>query len=408
MELYLQSGWNMMKACRTLLEEWGDGTVILSPRDLDPMQLSDGARQVLDRGGTVLLDPQLYTPHEKNFRLSKHSFWPGCSGVCDVSAPEWRKSLRALGEVNTSLGTDRIVLPGVICSKPEDVAGWRTQLSRVVDAAVATNLQPETCLLTVAVGHESLSDADTVHAILDALEGMPHQGFYIVLEYPPGPYFVRDPRWLSNALDLAAGCALKRGQVIVGYCGQQMLPLAAAGVGVIASGTFQNLRQFGLKRFRNPVKETKQTAKWYYSPPALSEYRVTYLDIAAQRGVLQKLRPQPGFPITSGERLFSAPSPSSAAFSFPDSYEHFLSSLRHQAAKATLSTFAETVAHLEDGFEAAVRIADEVSYAGVKGEHKQFDASACSAATAALAALRADRMPMLSRAWPTLPAVRGS
>lgn len=400
MELYLQFGWQMTPTCLRLLGEWGAGTVILSPRDLDPRHLGDAAERIRAAGGKVLVDPQLYTPHETNFRLSKHSFWPGCAGVCDVSAPEWGRTIRELRRLNTSLGAHMQLLPGVICSRPEDLAGWRTQLLRVAEA---DDSEPADSLMTVAVGHQAMADTDTVHAILDTLDETPYQNFYVVPEYPPGSFFVGDPWWLSNLLDLSAGCALKKGTVVVGYCAQQMLVLAASGVTAVASGTFQNLRQFGLQRFRNPESDTKQRAKWYYSPPALSEYKVTYLDVAARRGVLQTLHPGPGFPTTTAERLFTAPAPMSAPFSYPDAYEHFLICLRHQAMNATLSTFSLTVATLEEELDTALQVADSAAYAGVRGEHKQFGAGAHAASMSALATLRADRMPILSRAWPELP-----
>ena len=174
MELYLQFGWNMTQTCLRLLDSWNTGTVILSPRDLDPNHLRATAEQIRARGGKVLFDPQLFTPHEPNFRLSKHDFWPGCSGVCDVSQPEWSKTIGELREINASLGTERTVLPGVICSKPEDVAAWHTQLLRVVQASEAESMNS---LLTVAVGHQAMADADAVHSILDALDETPYNDF---------------------------------------------------------------------------------------------------------------------------------------------------------------------------------------------------------------------------------------
>jgi hypothetical protein len=40
MELFLQFGFGMMEHCRVLVDEWGGGTVILSPRDLNETQLT--------------------------------------------------------------------------------------------------------------------------------------------------------------------------------------------------------------------------------------------------------------------------------------------------------------------------------------------------------------------------------
>ncbi len=39
MELYLQFGYGMMQHCRHLISNWGGGTVVLSPRDMNDRQL---------------------------------------------------------------------------------------------------------------------------------------------------------------------------------------------------------------------------------------------------------------------------------------------------------------------------------------------------------------------------------
>ena len=46
MELALQFGWGMMAHSRTLVQEWGGGAVILSPRDLNGDQLLRLGRDV--------------------------------------------------------------------------------------------------------------------------------------------------------------------------------------------------------------------------------------------------------------------------------------------------------------------------------------------------------------------------
>jgi hypothetical protein len=391
----------MMKSCRELVEQWGGGTVILSPRDLEPSQLLRFSREVLERSGEVLLDPQIYIPHEAHFRLASHDYWPGCSGVCDVDPASWQSTLAQLIELNHELGAAHVILPGVICPGPSDLENWRDQLLRVADAADALGVI-DTSFVTVALGRSVLADSDCIHDVLDTLDEVPFKGSYVVLEHPAGEYLVTDPVWLSNALDLAAGCALRGGPVIVGYCSQQMLVLGAAGVSAIASGSWGNLRHFGLERFRNPEAGDKQRTIWYYSPPTLSEYKVTFLDVAAKTGSLLRLHPSPGYPSTEGERLFTAPRPTSAAFSYGASFHHYLTCMRHQARMVAGRSYADTHDGLVAAFDDALGVADEVAQLGVKGQHKQLKADACDATTAALAVLRADRMPVLSRTWPDL------
>jgi hypothetical protein len=76
MEFFLQFGYGMMEHCRSLIREWGGGTVILSPRDLTDEQLRRLSRELRSLGGKVLLDPQFYLPHADHQRLCSHSYWP--------------------------------------------------------------------------------------------------------------------------------------------------------------------------------------------------------------------------------------------------------------------------------------------------------------------------------------------
>src|SRR5689334_4445844 len=76
MELMLQLGAGMMEHSAALIREWGGGTVILSPRDLNNRQLLQFSRQILGLGGMTLFDPQFYLPHSEHRRLRSHSYWP--------------------------------------------------------------------------------------------------------------------------------------------------------------------------------------------------------------------------------------------------------------------------------------------------------------------------------------------
>jgi len=77
MELYLQFGYGMMEHCRVLLDSWGGGSVILSPRDLTDDQLvrfGSAIREI--PGGDIMLDPQFYLPHSDHEKLCNHAYWP--------------------------------------------------------------------------------------------------------------------------------------------------------------------------------------------------------------------------------------------------------------------------------------------------------------------------------------------
>jgi len=76
MELYLQFGYGMMEHCRHLIERWNGGTVILSPRDLTGEQIERLGSEIVDLGGSILVDPQFYDPRADHHRLVEHEYWP--------------------------------------------------------------------------------------------------------------------------------------------------------------------------------------------------------------------------------------------------------------------------------------------------------------------------------------------
>ena len=73
MKFYLQFGHGMMAHCRHLIKQWGDGTVILSPRDLTQDQMETLSGDISDLGGNTLLDPQFYNPRGNHHGLVRHA-----------------------------------------------------------------------------------------------------------------------------------------------------------------------------------------------------------------------------------------------------------------------------------------------------------------------------------------------
>jgi len=122
MELHLQFGFGMMEHCRHLLTSWGGGTVVLSPRDLNDHQLRRLADDVANiEGGKTLLDPQFYVPHADHDRLCSHGFWPAdfASGSF-FQGREIHLLVSQIVELNRDLGTEAIILPGMLANPVDD------------------------------------------------------------------------------------------------------------------------------------------------------------------------------------------------------------------------------------------------------------------------------------------------
>lgn len=259
MELKLQFGYGMMDHSRASVEAWGGATVILSPRDLTPNQLSRLAGDINAlNGGGVMLDPQFYLPYADHERLTSHDYWPDQYSTAGFwSGTELRVLLTKLGQLNTSLGCKAFVLPGLFAERVDD--DWTARQRMMIEEARAVSTLP--LFVTVALGADTVKSDDAIDEVLSAAEHWSAQGVYLVAEHPNGEYLVTDPAWLANVLDLVAGLRLKGKTVIVGYCNHQMLVLACAGANAMASGTWMNVRSFPPDKFRMQYEdEIKQRA----------------------------------------------------------------------------------------------------------------------------------------------------
>lgn len=398
MELCLQFGYGMMDHCRTLITEWAGGCVILSPRDLKPNQLLTLASSIRSCGSTVLLDPQFYLPYADHERLVSHDYWPrGYDSGGFWSGTELTTLLTKLRDLNHQIGCQRMILPGLFAA-PAD-ADWLDRQQDVLNEADGLGIDPQTRIATVALGSDVVRNLDSIHEILDASAYWNVGGVYLVCEHPSGAYLVEDPIWLANVLDMTASFRLRRWNVIIGYCNHQMLIAGCAAATAIASGTWMNVRSFPPDKFRAQYEEEiKKRTTWYYCPHALSEYKIPFLDIAMQQGLLAPMRTPVAMGSTYADILFNGPQPSTVEFTEQAAFRHYLHCLRYQTMQAHRPTFDQTVTAHEQLINDAETILQQLRGVGVTGGHRDFE-DMLDVNRAALGVLRSNRGPMLRRRW---------
>lgn len=401
MRLYLQFGNGMMEHSRVLVEAWGGGTVILSPRDLEDARLiSMGAEIRALPNGRVLLDPQLYLPHADHDRLCGHAYWP----VNYNTGTFWWGSdlddlLNDLADLNKKTGTFRIILPGMLAGAVDD--DWLGIQAAILDRAHQI-LGGQKFLVTVALSADAVKDMSEIHKLLDAAEGWPEADVYLVCEHPKGEYLSSEPAWLANVLDLTATFRLQGRRVILGYCNHQMLIAASSAATAIASGTWMNVRVFPPEKFGNALEDDiKRKAPWYYCPQALSEFKLPYLDAAYNAGNMAVAAPAAGMDTASVTKLFSGTQPTTVGLHERDAFRHYLKNLRLQAHAATQASFAETVAYHARVLDDAEIALSDLHKLGVRGQHRDF-ANVIDVNRSALAQLQARVGPTLSREWAKL------
>lgn len=401
MELYLQFGYGMMQHCRHLISDWGGGTVLLSPRDMNDSQLRSLATEITSlHRGKVLLDPQFYLPHADHERLCSHGYWPSeyDTGMF-FRGNALRELLLQLFALNEALGAGEVILPGLLATAVDDA--WLESQRAILE--VGRELAGDRSVLTtIALDADTTRNQDQIASLLEAAPSWKSDGFYIVCEHPNGEYLVQDPNWLANVLDLAAGLRLLGAKVVLGYCNHQMLAASVVRANAICSGTWMNVRSFSPEKFRsNYDEEIRQRATWYYCPQALSEYKIPFLDIAQRQDLLARMAPSQDIDGGYARHLFEGSQPTTVGFSEQSAFRHYLHALRGQVQALECTGYEAARTAQESLLDGAEDLLGTLASSGVRGQLRDFS-DAVDVNRAALAVLDSVRGPILRRRWGSL------
>jgi hypothetical protein len=400
LELALQCGWGMMRLNRELLSKWGGGTVVLSPRDLTPGQLVSHAGDVNRLGGEVILDPQFYLPHADHERLRSHGYWPTGYETDDFWTGDGvHRLVGHLAALNAELKSSLFLLPGILATNVSD--DWLAVQSEIIRASVALG-HSSAIFATIALGADAARDEVQIHDILDAAATWECAGYYVVMEHPRGDYLVDDPGWIANCLDLIAGLRLRGAKVMLGYAAHQLLCARLSGATSIVSGTWLNVRSFPPDKFAIPEDEIDlRKSTWFYCHRSLSEYQLTFLDVALEQGLLQEMRPPASYESTWSEKLFQGVRPTTAGFSEPDGFAHYLNALRCQALAPIGGSYREALEQQRRELDDAETMLQTLRAAGVSGKQRDFS-RVLDSTRAAIALFDARRGQMMQRRWESI------
>lgn len=399
MDLYLQFGHGMKEHCKYLLSKWGKGTVILSPRDLDPdkNQIIRFSHEFHTCNGGVLIDPQLYDPRANHHTLTKHNYWPSdyVTGLW-TGGPALNSLLEEIYQLNNEAGTIGYIIPGLYCERVDD--NWLAVQETII-ASSSGIMKDKERYATLCLSAESIRFEDQIETIINRTEEWDVDGYYIVADHPNNQYLVEDPVWLGNLLILSSGLKLQGKKVIVGYSSHQMLCLVTTNIDAIASGTWLNVRSFSLDKFHeNEDNDPSRRAKWYYCPQAMSEYKIPFLDLAYRSKILDQMAPDRLFASDTSDVLFSGAQPSTVNYPEGASFRHYLTCLRYQCIHSKRPTFRETVDAQIIMLETAERYIKNFQKHGVRGQDRDFF-NLIDVNRAAITILEETRGFVLDREW---------
>jgi hypothetical protein len=356
--------------CKELSESWNGATVVLSPQNIHPTnKLSPFAASMRNVGGSILFDPQLYAPRNYQKNLQTHDYWPQ-SDFTSIELGDCRDLLKKLADINASMNTEAFILPSSIINRIDDRWG---KIQGAISAQARQVANGQRLLLTVALGKEVLSEDSQVEGITQYAERWDVDGVYIVCEHPEHHYLVDKPIWVANLLSLVAGIKRLGKEVVVGYANHQMLLLALAKCDAIAAGNFLNVRWFQPEHFETTDSDDpSRRTTWYYCPQTLSEFKLTYLDVARRAGILGIMATPAPMENEYSRVLFGGAVPSSTNYKEGDSFKHYLHCLRIQCELMSKPTYAETRNAQFAQLETAARILNGLHNERIKGQDRDF------------------------------------
>lgn len=398
MELYLQLGHGMQALAQELIKSWGNGSVIISPVNLQQDKLVAFSKKIQAVGGQVLFDPQMFYPKEGHLKLQAYDYWP-TQGVSITSGDGHAAINRELLRINSLINSTDIILPGIEMAEEQFVYGLNWMNSSASYFAQKTD---KPLLATLCLYPETIRNAAAIEALVEQLKAVPVSGYYIIPHPSNNEYIVSDLSWVIGLLKLVTCLKLAKKKVIVGYSNHQGLLYALANVDGIASGTYMNTRSFNPAKFKSPKDDDiKHKSTWYYLPTAFSEYKAALLDVAMQRGYLDAFHPQGEFQNPYSEMLFKGAQPSSTNYNETNSFKHYLHCLKVQCDMLSLDTYQETYDAYEFMLNTAENQIREFKRRGMSGQNRDF-APAVEANRVAMCANNEDYGLKLQLDWKQL------
>ena len=399
MDLYLQMGHGMQKMCADLLDLWGNGTVILSPVNIAQNKLETLANSYHRKNGHVLFDPQLYYPRDGADKLTAYDYWPSSfSTISDNNT--LTESCRSILQINEMIQSEAVIVPGEEITSTQQLANKLIWIKKAVEYFRAHSHKKLYC--TLCLFTEIIRSENAIEELLTCLDEIDVDGYYIVARSSNEEYIITDYLWMHGILKLCACLKLMGKRVIWAFANHQALAASVCHIDAIASGNYMNTRQFVPKRFRSKTDDLElRKSTWYFDPNALTEYKANLLDIAYQRGFLNRFMPIGDFSNPYGGVLFAGAIPSSTSYNETYSFMHYLHCLHVLCQSVSLDSFETTRAQLDFLIDSAE---SEISFLRTKGfqsQNRNFGAG-IEAIRIAIAAIEEDYGFRLEFDWSSL------
>lgn len=279
MTLLAQIGYGRSDKVQSGLQSGSISGAILSPRDEDPERLTAFASSLRASfpQATILFDPQFYaatliTPRDQY--LAKYSYYGHSRGLSRTQFKP-KDIDRYVGEclqyqTQHFPGLSYQMSPTVLFDDFRD--SWSQIALTMAEASIDNAADPKKLLISLAISEQAFRSSDNLDEFLDTLSALEVEGFYILIGRTVNGHPCHfDPTALHNIMYLSYVLGEVNGyKVFFGYTDWYGLLLEAAGASAVASGWYQNLRNFSMTRFMPTSGFARRPRKRYPSAPLLS------------------------------------------------------------------------------------------------------------------------------------------
>ncbi|OJV36612.1 MAG: hypothetical protein BGO33_10785 [Bacteroidia bacterium 43-41] len=252
MKVYHQTGFRLNWNIDCFQQNVGDG-LIFSPINIDAdklIQLDNSLKE------TSFLDPQLYLLNEAKGTLDTYPYFPG-NIKPDYSTPDLDNSNQILAQLcidyQLKNNFEYIVIPTRYYADNPTTYFLQTGdyfVSPFIDFIRTQGIKKK-ILQSVIVKTIMLTDEEKRNETLNWITGQQINGVYLIFEDNATGKQIKDFEFLLNALKFIHILKMNGMEVHLGYNNTEAILYSIAMPDSVSIGSYENLRSFGIKRFRD-------------------------------------------------------------------------------------------------------------------------------------------------------------
>ncbi|MCU7925657.1 MAG: hypothetical protein KZQ97_04350 [Candidatus Thiodiazotropha sp. (ex Dulcina madagascariensis)] len=242
---------------------------IMSPVNASPDEIENTINKIRKEFSSfdILLDTQLYNPQSDRGKLPEWPYYPSEVDTADTTNISWWDDVTdSVVDCASKLSVNGICSPAVLPKQyTHDYYTLLVQLGvKLTDAINKIDHSSLRPLQTVIVNLSDLTSDANALTIASIVSQSPIKEIYLVFEEDlPPRQETTDGDLIKGAMILIGSLQRAGVNVLVAFCGSNMILWKSAGATSCATGKFFNLRRFTRNRFEDPSEGGRQLPYWF-------------------------------------------------------------------------------------------------------------------------------------------------